>query len=162
MQVIWGFGALFCFYENLAEASEKIFGGYKFALIKVSVGLIVFQGIVEEILFATHAIDVSGNDHYTANEREQRYLALIILVEYVFLSIAALYAFGARIIMDNKDEGAADEPLQLTMGEFVSRIFKFSDTCRDLEPNGAQLTDSLLDGNGLSESSIENPGYSDR
>jgi hypothetical protein len=93
LQVIWGFGALFCFCkllidfdacadmcvlntsdENLAEASEKIFGGYKFALIKVSVGLIVFQGIVEEILFATHAIEVSGNDHYTANEREQRYL----------------------------------------------------------------------------------------
>ena len=95
LQVIWGFGALFCFCkfnilfriaifyfvqhftdENLAEASEKIFGGYKFALIKVSVGLIVFQGIVEEILFATHAIDVSGNDHYTANEREQRYLGM--------------------------------------------------------------------------------------
>jgi hypothetical protein len=78
-------------------------------------------------------------------------LALIILVEYVFLSIAALYAFGARIIMENRDDSAADEPLQLTMGDFISKIFKFGDTCRDLEPNGAQLTDSLLDGNALSE-----------
>lgn len=51
-----------------------MYGGTKFILLKVAVGLIIGQGVVEEVLFATHALSVDGNDEYTANEREQRYL----------------------------------------------------------------------------------------
>lgn len=40
----------------------------------MAVGLIIGQGIVEEVLFATHALELDGNDEYTAGEREQRYL----------------------------------------------------------------------------------------
>ncbi len=69
------------------------------------------------------------------------------------LSLATLYAFGARI-----DTGShmvvsdSDDVLQLSFKEFVARIFKFSDTCNDLElSNNPKLTDSLLNPINLSE-----------
>ena len=43
----------------------------------MAVGLIIGQGIVEEVLFMTHALEVDGNDEYTADEREQRYLGTV-------------------------------------------------------------------------------------
>ena len=48
--------------ENLAEANANVYGGTKFILLKVAVGLIIGQGVVEEILFASHALHVDGND----------------------------------------------------------------------------------------------------
>ena len=60
--------------ENLAEANVNVYGGTKFILLKVAVGMIIGQGVVEEVLFATHALEVKENDEYTADEREQRYL----------------------------------------------------------------------------------------
>lgn len=74
--------------ENLAEANSNVYGGTKFILLKMAVGLIIGQGVVEEVLFATHALEVDGNDEYTAGEREQRYLGGILLLWCCFYVIA--------------------------------------------------------------------------
>lgn len=98
VQFLYGFLSLLCFCKystlpmesssypslfpcsldkNLAEANVNVYGGTKFILLKVAVGLIIGQGVVQEVLFATHALEVKENDEYTADEREQRYLGSV-------------------------------------------------------------------------------------
>lgn len=160
VQFLYGFLSLLCFYENVAEANANVYGGTKFILLKVAVGLIIGQGVVEEVLFATHALEVDGNDEYTAGEREQRYLALLILVEYCFLSMLAMYAFGSKIsVSDNVRQAALEkstqsdstaelkpEEMKLSWCGFLYDILSFSDTLDGLEPSSS-LTEKLISTN---------------
>lgn len=61
--------------ENVMRVNENINGTCKILLIKVSVGAIVVQGLVEEILFAAGVLDIKDNDRYSAEERAQRALS---------------------------------------------------------------------------------------
>jgi membrane protease YdiL (CAAX protease family) len=61
--------------ENVMRVNENINGTCKILLIKVSVGAIVVQGLVEEFLFAGGVLDVKDTDRYSAEERAQRALS---------------------------------------------------------------------------------------
>ena len=64
--------------ENVMRVNENINGTCKIILIKISVGAIVVQGIVEEFLFASGVLDVEDNDRYSAEERAQRALSKLL------------------------------------------------------------------------------------
>lgn len=57
------------------RVNENINGTCKILLIKVSVGAIVVQGLVEEFLFAGGVLKIKDTDRYSAEERAQRALS---------------------------------------------------------------------------------------
>ena len=170
-----GFGSLVLFYQVIMEESANLLGTAKIILLKISVGLIVIQGLIEEFLFAFGVIKVEGSSSFSGKERAQRFYCFIVLVEYALLSSAVYYAYTSEIkpndrhskvritsvLMDDPDgalsggvtstasdsiristvntggsggeaEGG-DAPLTgqgggpLTFGEYVCRVFAFTD-----------------------------------
>lgn len=83
--------------------------------------------------------------------------ALLILVEYCFLSVLALYAFGSKISLSSTAHQAAlersslsgvpvdlePEKIEMSWCAFLSAILTFNDTLQDMEPS-SDLTESLL------------------
>ena len=81
------------------------------------------------------------------------YIALLILVEYTFLSFLALYAFGSKIevssnVENTSFEGVAavgeDDVLNISWCEFLADIFRLTDTNDGLALASPQLTERLL------------------
>lgn len=54
--------------------STNVNGACKIFILKVSVGLIVVQNLVEEILYATGTLDIQANDRYSSEQRAERAL----------------------------------------------------------------------------------------
>lgn len=92
-----GFGSLVMFYELLMKESTNLLGTYKIVLLKISVGLIVIQGLIEEFLFAFGVISIQPSSSFSGQERAQRFYCFIVLVEYALLSAAVYYAYAAEI-----------------------------------------------------------------
>jgi len=95
--LINGFASLVLFYEVLMSESTNLLGTCKIILLKISVGLIVIQGLIEEFLFAFGVIKIGNNSSFTGEERAQRFYCFIVLVEYALLSFAVYYAYAAEI-----------------------------------------------------------------
>jgi len=100
MFVINGFGSLVIFFESVLRASSNLNGVYKMILLKVSVGIIVLQGLIEEILWATGEIKLDSTSMYTAEERAQRIFCLAVLCEYALLSLPFYLAFSSAITIN--------------------------------------------------------------
>jgi hypothetical protein len=92
-----GFGSLVLFYQVIMEESSNLLGTSKIILLKISVGLIVIQGLIEEFLFAFGVITVESSAGFSGKERAQRFYCFIVLVEYALLSAAVYYAYTAEI-----------------------------------------------------------------
>lgn len=92
-----GFGSLILFYQIIMEESSNLLGTSKIVLLKISVGLIVIQGLIEEFLYAFGVITVESSSTFSGKERAQRYYCFIVLVEYSLLSAAVYYAYAAEI-----------------------------------------------------------------
>jgi hypothetical protein len=95
--LINGFASLVLFYEVLMSESTNLLGTCKIILLKISVGLIVIQGLIEEFLFAFGVIKIGNSSSFTGEERAQRFYCFIVLVEYALLSFAVYYAYAAEI-----------------------------------------------------------------
>lgn len=54
--------------------STNVNGACKIFILKVSVGLIVVQNLVEEILYATGTLDIKATDEYNSEQRAERAL----------------------------------------------------------------------------------------
>jgi len=92
-----GFGSLILFYQMIMEESSNLLGTSKIVLLKISVGLIVIQGLIEEFLYAFGVITVESSSTFSGKERAQRFYCFIVLVEYSLLSAAVYYAYAAEI-----------------------------------------------------------------
>ena len=100
MFVINGFGSLVIFFESVLRASSNLNGVYKMILLKVSVGIIVLQGLIEEILWATGEIKLDSTSMFTGEERAQRIFCLAVLCEYALLSLPFYFAFSSVITIN--------------------------------------------------------------
>lgn len=118
-----GFISLVMFYEVIYEQSKNLNGTFKILLLKFSVGLIVVQGLIEEIVFGSGLIHVEDSPSFTAEDRAQRLYCFIVLFEYMFLSILVYLAFSTAILpaagfrdehsaMDSPNMQSATSPLQ--------------------------------------------------
>ena len=79
--VVRGFGSLVVFYENIYSYSANISGFYKLLILKMSVGIIVLQGIIVELLVSFDMIHMDEAHGYTEAEMIQRLYCLIVLFE---------------------------------------------------------------------------------
>ena len=130
------------------RVNENINGTCKIILIKISVGAIVVQGIVEEFLFASGVLDVEDNDRYSAEERAQRalskllfkriaaclilsidiifvyFIVMLLLIEYCILSILLYISFGSEIKMNEvcNMESGSQERLDYPLGTFLKKV----------------------------------------
>jgi len=101
-----GFGSLVMYYEVLYEQSKNLNGTFKILLLKFSVGLIVIQGLIEEIVFGLNLIHVEDSASFTAEDRAQRFYCFIVLFEYTFLSMLVYYAYSTTILPAGMYEGS--------------------------------------------------------
>jgi hypothetical protein len=104
-----GFLSLVMFYEVLYEQSRNVNGTFKILLLKFSVGLIVIQGLTEEIVFGLGLVHVEDSPSYTAEDRAQRLYCFIVLFEYTFLSILVYLAYSTSILPAAGSPAAGDE-----------------------------------------------------
>ena len=104
-----GFGSLVMFYEVLYEQSRNVNGTFKILLLKFSVGLIVIQGLIEEIVWNLNLIHVEDSPSFTAEDRAQRLYCFIVLFEYMFLSILVYLAYSTTILPGNGSAALGDE-----------------------------------------------------
>ena len=95
--LINGFGSLVLFYEVVMAESTNLLGACKIILLKISVGLIVIQGLIEEFLYAFGIIAVQPSEDFSGQDRAQRFYCFIVLVEYALLSAAVYYAYTTEI-----------------------------------------------------------------
>lgn len=92
-----GFGSLVMFYEMVMAESTNLLATAKIVLLKISVGLIVIQGLIEEFLYAFGVISVQPSGNFSGQDRAQRFYCFIVLLEYAILSAAVYYAYAAEI-----------------------------------------------------------------
>lgn len=57
--------------------STNVNGACKIVILKLSVGLIVVQNLIEEILYATGTLDIKATDEYNSEQRAERALCKI-------------------------------------------------------------------------------------
>jgi hypothetical protein len=58
--------------ENVYEHCINLFGVLKLALLKISVGAIVLQGLIENVLFSNGSITYTDDDTYSAEQKSMR------------------------------------------------------------------------------------------
>ena len=159
--VVRGFGSLVVFYENIYNYSTNISGVYKLLVIKMSVGIIVLQGIIVEILVAFNVIHMDEAHGYTEAEMIQRLYCFIVLIEYVVLSVVMYFAFATKIKVNDsvsnslrdhseveaQQKGSNDvgnSALSISLGQFLLLIFSVTDLKPTLTKEVEELNQSLI------------------
>lgn len=159
--VVRGFGSLVVFYENIYNYSTNISGVYKLLVIKMSVGIIVLQGIIVEILVAFNVIHMDEAHGYTEAEMIQRLYCFIVLIEYVVLSVVMYFAFATKIkvndsvsnsLRDHSEVEAqqkgsnyvGNSALSISLGQFLLLIFSVTDLKPTLTKEVEELNQSLI------------------
>lgn len=149
---IFGFGALALFFENVMRVNENINGVCKILLIKVSVGAIVMQGLIEEALLATGVLDIKDNDRYSSDERAQRGLMMLLLVEYCILAVLLYLSFGSEIQMNSilKTDSKSEDPINISLGTFLKKVLRISDVFDNLKLRAGMEEHLLLNNDQFS------------
>lgn len=94
--LIYALISLINYYEHLMFLDMAHL--LKLVTLKVSIGLIVVQGIVEQILIMTGSLDgIVANPHYTQDGTITRYYCFIVLLEYIFFSTFVGWVYRAEI-----------------------------------------------------------------
>ena len=91
---------LFTFAWVMYDECERIGLFAKLVTVKISVGIILIEDIVMQMLFATDTISISddmGLDQYTEEEKFVRLYAVIALSQGALLSIAMWYGFSHKM-----------------------------------------------------------------
>ena len=84
--------SLVTFYENVYTLNENIKGVSKLFVIKVSVGIIVFQGLIVQIVIALNQVTLHANSQFTQEE-----MAIRLYCKIIFKDIlqSLLYYFNS-------------------------------------------------------------------
>lgn len=151
-QFLFGFGSLALFYENVYTQSGNINATLKIILLKVSVGVYVIQGIIEEMLVATDTLDIKDTDRYTAEERAGRALGIVVLAEYAIMSLILYISFSTEIHASTYGKHAgvtdltANSRKEVGWGAFLCEVFTFWDIFSEVfeKVDESHLTQNLL------------------
>lgn len=154
--VVRGFMSLAMFYENILSISGNINGLYKLMLIKISVVLIVLQGLIFQILEVLDSVKTKSSDDFSRDEMLTRSFCLIVLIEYVVVSFFLYLAF-AKVVVKNDAiaskidvEVAAPAPTVTSSASnvsccaFLCDVLSFSDIIPTISTNVEDMKRSLL------------------
>jgi len=85
------------FFEHSYERSANFMGVSKLFILKVSVGLIVFQGLIVQIVIGLNKVTLASDSTYNSDERAIRLYCFIVLLEYLIISTAMYVSFSSEI-----------------------------------------------------------------
>eukprot|EP01036_Dinobryon_divergens_P027927 gene27927-36789_t len=88
---------LMCKHTLAYMITTNISGVSKFLLVKMSVGAIVLLGLVAQFLLLTGAGPYTDDSNYSEGEKTTRGYCILVLLDFVFLSMLAVYAFASKI-----------------------------------------------------------------
>lgn len=122
-------------------------GVSKIAILKVSVGLIVVQGIITQLVIALNKVTLSSDSNFSSNERAIRLYCFIVLLEYLFVSTAMFVSFGSEItpsaFTGAREDPQAFSPVSWSFSEFVCAILSVQDIFGTTNPGHGDLSTSL-------------------
>lgn len=145
--LINGLVSLVTFYENVMHLGLSHFA--KVITLKVSIGLIVVQGIIEMFMESGGVFDsLQANSGYTVAGTLTRYYCFLILLEYVLFSGAVAYFYSDDIkYTDFANPAQSSSSIDVTssnsisVAEFLSEVLCVHDiwTKYSLEISGTEL-----------------------
>ena len=124
--LIYALVSLVTFYESLMYLDMGHI--FKIVILKVSIGLIVFQGIIEMLLLYSGSLDnVQADPGYSQDETIVRYYCFIILVEYVFFSVAVWADIQFTDFPNPTQTSSTMELERISLTSFVLEVFAVHD-----------------------------------
>jgi len=138
--LILGFASMLIFFHNIYKQCENMKGVLKIFLLKISVGAIVIQGLIE-LALSEYSNSTNQEDDWTSGEYKYlRVYLLLVLAEYVVLSPLVWYGYGSKIIAptilgndhDNKMTIPHDARPPITFCDFLREVLNFPDTFKSL------------------------------
>jgi hypothetical protein len=116
--------------EYCYDKCKNIYGISKMILLKLSVGLIVLEGLIVTFMIAAGDEPNPSDDMYNREETLQRAFCFLVLIEFSVLSIFAAIAFGRQIQPPSPEvirSIAVTSDMPTTFGAFVCDVFAFRD-----------------------------------
>lgn len=84
-------------YENIYASCTNIFGLMKFSMLKISVTLIVLQGLIESFMISAGSEPYNDDDKLSSEEKTTRGYCMLVLIEFVVLCFPYMYAYTYTI-----------------------------------------------------------------
>lgn len=146
----------FLFYSTLRHTKDEyvydecknINGVPKLLLLKISVGLIVVQGLIEQFLVMADDSPYDDDSQFTTANKTQRAYCALVLIEFVLLSAVSYFAFGSKITASMNKRGGETAPEGLnsavTQGAFFCSVMRFTDVFGTLTYNGSEGVDAPI------------------
>jgi len=143
--LVYALGSLLLLYESIYRSASNIGGVPKLILLKLSVGIIVIESLVEQFLYVFHALpnNVTATDHshYGEEYKAQRGYCFLVLLEFTLLSVATYLAYSRKItalppqatgdglpaVTSSSSHGDQDTPPDMSFGGFVCAVLNFRD-----------------------------------
>lgn len=114
---------------------KNLFGVTKLVLLKVSVGAIVLEGLIEQFIVMAGAEPYNDDSTFDAEEKTQRGYCALVLLEFAILSFLYYYAYSQKITAPpassnsnaqvNSSSSASEE--RMSFCGFLCAIFSFRD-----------------------------------
>lgn len=164
--LLTAFISLAIFYFSVMKHCSNIYGTVKIFLLKICVGAIVIQGLVELVL-SEYGSDADQADDWTGQSYKYlRVYCLLVLAEYSLLTPIMYYGYGSKITLQltNGAIGAGggggqvkavapfDDAVyrpSMTFYDFLREILYFSDTFKNLSYDKEALLSTPLSQGGV-------------
>jgi len=131
------------FYESIFSECNNLAGIVKVFLLKFSVGLIVLQGLIAQIMVTANAEPFSDDSTWSSAQKTDRGYALLVLLEFVILLIPYLIAFLPKISPSTHTaNNGSVAPSSPTFFHFVCHVLCFHDVFGVLSYNDS-MNESL-------------------
>ena len=91
------FLSLVIFYHSIMNVCTNIGGTIKLVMLKMSVGLIVVQGLVVQFINMDGTSGQTDDDVFTAEHKTLRIYYFAILVEYAALSLVYVFSYTSEM-----------------------------------------------------------------
>lgn len=105
-----------------------MFNVYKVVLLKLSITMIVFQGLIAEFMISFDAEPYDDDNDYSAEDKTYRGYSSLVLIEFAILSAFYVILWAMKVTPSAASQGeksVATAPLTFT--EYVIRVCTFWD-----------------------------------
>ena len=163
--LLTAFISLAIFYFSIMKRCANIYGTVKIFLLKICVGAIVVQGLVELVLSEYGSESDQADDWTGETYKYLRVYCLLVLAEYSLLTPLMYYAYGSKITPQNSNDPRSAKAIApfddtvyrppMTFYDFLREIFYFSDTFKNLSYDKEALLSTTLSPDGVAVNRVE-------
>lgn len=140
---------IFLIYELIYEHCQNVFNVWKVLLLKFSIGLIVFEGLICQFMIAFNKEPYDDDSDWNAEEKTSRAYCSLVLVEYAVLTLPYILLWAAKVnapASTQTDKSVTTAPL--TFCGFLGRVWAIWDIF-GLLPVNSDLDKPLAEANAI-------------